>query len=186
MQSFNPTAGQTVKVRHACLHAGMIGTVAHVRPGSGNRPTLIAVDVEPNRQLDFVPAELEVIAIPPFNGRTDLHYRRAGDLRAWCACGERFTEEHLTSVAREWERDCEERATDAGRQAYAERVQDAAIDRVAARESAGELINGCNVEACLTYARERIAALESERDSWRDTAQVLDRELTRVRREQGR
>jgi hypothetical protein len=49
-----------------------------------------------------------------------------------------------------------------------------------------ELINGCNVEACLTYARERIAALESERDSWRDTAQVLDRELTRVRREQGR
>jgi predicted nucleic acid-binding Zn-ribbon protein len=32
------------------------------------------------------------------------------------------------------------------------------------RESA-PLVDGCNLEACLTYARERIAALESERDA---------------------
>jgi predicted nucleic acid-binding Zn-ribbon protein len=28
------------------------------------------------------------------------------------------------------------------------------------------------------YAQERVSALESERDSWQETAQVLDRELT--------
>jgi hypothetical protein len=60
----------------------------------------------------------------------------------------------------------------------------------AAPESAPELVNGCNLEACLTYAQERISALETERaeiraerDSWQETAQVLDRELTKVRAE---
>jgi chromosome segregation ATPase len=77
------------------------------------------------------------------------------------------------------------------------------IKRESAEESGtdvrAELVNGCNVEACLRYAQERISALESERDrarrqadslqarltlaererdSWISTAQVLDRELT--------
>jgi hypothetical protein len=34
-------------------------------------------------------------------------------------------------------------------------------------EESAPLVNGCNLEACLTYARERIAALESERDALR-------------------
>jgi predicted nucleic acid-binding Zn-ribbon protein len=48
----------------------------------------------------------------------------------------------------------------------------------AAPGSAPKLVNGCNLEACLRYAQERVSALESERESWQETAQVLDRELT--------
>jgi hypothetical protein len=130
--------------------------------------------------------------IDPYNGETDKHYRRAGDLRAFCACGERFTEEHLASLTDGWhgEREsAEESATDVraaigaivfdGTPADQVRQLVALLGKVTReRDARAELINGCNVEACLRYAQERISALESERDSWRDTAQVLDRELT--------
>jgi predicted RNase H-like nuclease (RuvC/YqgF family) len=71
----------------------------------------------------------------------------------------------------------QERVTDADRQAYAERAQDAAIERVLARESAPELVNGCNLEACLTYAQERVSALEERVERWRSHAQDLEREV---------
>jgi hypothetical protein len=74
-------------------------------------------------------------------------------------------------------RERQERVTDADRQAHAERAQDAAIERVLARESAPELVNGCNLEACLTYAQERVSALEERVERWRSHAQDLEREV---------
>jgi hypothetical protein len=285
--SFTPKAGQVVKVRDTvAYHAGLIGTVAHVRPGNGTRPTLIAVDVEPDRQLDFFPAELEVIGIRTVGaereseettnrkgrgamsahsggfweceecGYSKWHYASefadgaSGDMRRICAdCGhlhgatseeresaplhrgaamhfERFqyeqrssdgyktgiltvsfarpvSLEHATAYLEEsaskgnstvlwvrperaqtmyWERqesaESEERVTREHGESLADfrRRQDAATDYTAPESakshdpgvsSAPELINGCNVEACLRYARERIAALEDERDALR-------------------
>jgi hypothetical protein len=177
--------------------------------------------------------------IDPYNGETDKHYRRAGDLRGFCACGERFTEEHLASLTDGWhdtddqgnpvcwcgesaefvnaasdaspEHPCCEKHVQDGYRAIEEptRVgtfnplipddqiiwesqesQESATDVPAAmgqivyhgapedqvkglvallgqvtreRDARAELINGCNLEASLRYAQERIAALERER-----------------------
>jgi hypothetical protein len=143
--------------------------------------------------------------IDPYNGETDKHYRRAGDLRGFCACGERFTEEHLASLTDGWHDTddqgnpvcwcgesaefvnaasdaspehpcCEKHVQDSYRAieeptrvgTFNPLIPDDVIDWDQESQESQEsapLVNGCNLEACLTYAHERIAALESERDA---------------------
>jgi hypothetical protein len=171
----------------------------------------MASDAAPSYTFDWERQE-SAERIPPYNGETDKHYRRAGDLRGFCACGERFTEEHLASLTDGWHDTddqgnpvcwcgesaeyingatdaspehpcCEKHVKDGLYRAIEEPtrvgtfnplIPDDVIDwDQESQESAPELVNGCNLEACLTYARERIAALESERDEERGASDYL-------------
>jgi hypothetical protein len=146
--------------------------------------------------------------IDPYNGETDKHYRRAGCLHRYCACGERWTDEHLASLEEREERathavtvsvalDITEMGEDAPRTFHdAARIVlstvDAPLPAGAIAPIRAELVNGCNLEACLRYAHERIAALESERDAlrasverWRSHALDVETELNaRIESEQ--
>jgi hypothetical protein len=73
-KSFNPEPGVIVRPT-VNGYSHLTGKVIAVREATGTLPTIIAVDLGPNRQVDFQPHELIVVVDP-----RDVEHRLTGDL----------------------------------------------------------------------------------------------------------